>query len=92
LLTKSPFSVKKLNRDRLRLLAGLPGMQEQVQTFLVSRLRLLDESGFSPVAEATFLFQTHKGASMPGMPSIESDFPVLGGVHFNLLYCYEIPW
>jgi hypothetical protein len=25
------------------------------------------------------------------MPSIESDFPVLGGVDFNLLFCYEIP-
>jgi hypothetical protein len=25
------------------------------------------------------------------MPSIESDFPVLGGVDFNLLYCYESP-
>ena len=25
------------------------------------------------------------------MPSIESDFPVFGGVDFNLLYCYEIP-
>jgi hypothetical protein len=24
------------------------------------------------------------------MPSIESDFPVLGGVDFNLLFCYEI--
>jgi len=23
------------------------------------------------------------------MPSIESDFPVLGGVDFNLLFCYE---
>jgi hypothetical protein len=26
------------------------------------------------------------------MPSIESDFPVLGEVDFNLLFCYEIPW
>ena len=25
------------------------------------------------------------------MPSIESDFSVLGGVDFNLLFCYEIP-
>jgi hypothetical protein len=25
------------------------------------------------------------------MPSIESDFPVLGGVDFNLLFCYESP-
>ena len=25
------------------------------------------------------------------MPSIESDFPVFGGVDFNLLFCYEIP-
>jgi hypothetical protein len=25
------------------------------------------------------------------MPSIESDFSLLGGVDFNLLYCYEIP-
>jgi hypothetical protein len=25
------------------------------------------------------------------MPSIESDFPALGGVDFNLLFCYEIP-
>jgi hypothetical protein len=54
-------------------------------------LRLLDESGFSPAAEAAFLFQNHKGTSMLEMPSIESDFPVLGGVDFNLLFCYEIP-
>jgi hypothetical protein len=25
------------------------------------------------------------------MPSIESDFPVFGGVDFNLRYCYESP-
>jgi hypothetical protein len=25
------------------------------------------------------------------MPSIESDFPVFGGVDFNLPYCYESP-
>jgi hypothetical protein len=54
-------------------------------------LRLLDESGFSLLAEAAFLFRNHKGTSMLEMPSIESDFPVLGGVDFNLLFCYEIP-
>jgi hypothetical protein len=64
--------------------------QQQIQAFLVPSLRLLDESGFGPAAEATFLFQNHKGTSMLEMPSIESDFPVLGGVDFNLLYCYEI--
>jgi hypothetical protein len=54
-------------------------------------LRLLDESGFSLLAEAAFLFQNHKGTSMLEMPLIESDFQNLGGVDFNLLYCYEIP-
>jgi hypothetical protein len=54
-------------------------------------LRLLDESGFSLLAEAAFFFRYHKGTSMLEMPSIESDFPVLGGVDFNLLYCYESP-
>jgi hypothetical protein len=54
-------------------------------------LRLLDESGFSLLAEAAFLFRNHKGTSMLEMPSIESDFPVLGGVDFNLLFCYESP-
>jgi len=65
--------------------------QQQIQTFLVSSLRLLDESGFSPAVEATFLFRNHMGTSMLEMPLIESDFPLLGGVDFNLLYCYEIP-
>lgn len=66
--------------------------QEQIQTFLVSCLRLLDESGFGRQAEATLLlFRKHKGTSLLEMPSIESDFPVFGGVDFNLLYCYEIP-
>jgi hypothetical protein len=65
--------------------------QQQIQAFLASRLRLLDESGFGPVVEATFLFRDHKDTSMLEMPSIESDFPVLGGVDFNLLYCYESP-
>jgi hypothetical protein len=65
--------------------------QEQIQAFLASRLRLLDESGFGLLAEVTFFFRNHKGTSMLEMPSIESDFPVLGGVDFNLLYCYESP-
>jgi hypothetical protein len=48
--------------------------QEQIQAFLVSTLRLLDESGFGLAAEAAFLFQNHKGTSMLKIPSIESDF------------------
>jgi len=66
--------------------------QQQVQAFLASRLRLLDQSGFSLLAEATFIFQYHKSTSMLEMPSIESDFPIFDGVDFNLLYCYEIPF
>jgi hypothetical protein len=54
-------------------------------------LRLLDESGFGLLAEVTFFFRNHKGTSMLEMPSIESDFPVFGGVDFNLPYCYESP-
>jgi hypothetical protein len=66
--------------------------QQQIQAFLASSLRLLDESGFSLPAEAAFLFLNHKSTSMLEMPSIESDFPDFGGVDFNLLYCYEIPY
>jgi hypothetical protein len=66
--------------------------QQQIQAFLAARLRLLDESGLSLAAEATFFFRNHKGTSMLEMPSIESDFPVLGGVDFNLLFCYESPF
>jgi hypothetical protein len=65
--------------------------QQQIQAFLAARLRLLDESGLSLAAEATFFFRNHKDTSMLEMPSIESDFQNLGGVDFNLLYCYESP-
>jgi hypothetical protein len=60
--------------------------QQQIQAFLAPRLRLLDEGGFSPPVEAAFLFRNHQGTSMLEMHSIESDFPVFGGVDFNLRY------
>jgi hypothetical protein len=65
--------------------------QKQIHAFLVSCLRLFDKSGFSWQAEAAFFSKNHMGTSMLEMPLIESDFPDLGGVDFNLLYCYEIP-
>jgi hypothetical protein len=49
---------------------------------LTGLLSLLDESGFSPAVEATFLFRNHKSTSMLEMPLIESDFLILSGFLF----------
>jgi len=59
--------------------------QQQIQAFLAARLRLLDESGLSLAAEATFFFRNHKSTSMLEMPQLNQIFRISVGL--ILIFC-----